>query len=274
MPRMLATLLIAAPLVLGGCGMDSGPSHVDPNAFAWSGAVASGQWVHLRNMTGRISVVASDSAVVEVHATRRWRGRDRGNVHFVRRDTDDGILICTMYRQTDSCSSEGYSSGSEKGGFNPLDLIRGSSHASVDYIVHVPAGVKVDIGTISGPIGIADVTSAVKAETVNGRVQVATRNGPVTASSVNGSVTVAIDSLGDPGDIDLSTVNGSITAQLPPSLQADLSMETVNGNVSSDYLVTGNDTSSHRELKGLIGGGGRRITLETVNGSVTLRRGS
>lgn len=275
MSRNFAALLIAAPLVLGGCRMDSGPSHVDPNAFAWRGAVPADQWVHLRNVTGRVSVVASDSSEVEVHATRRWRGHDDSGIHFVKRDTDDGIIICTMYRQVGDCTLGGYSAGGSKRGFNPLDFLRGGSgHASVDYIVRVPAGVKVDIGNISGAIGIADVTSAVKAETVNGRVQVASRYGPVTASSVNGSVTVAIDSLTNPGDIDVSTVNGSVTVQLPPSLQAQLSMETVNGDVSSDYQVTGSGTPSRKEIKGMIGGGGRRVTLETVNGRVRLRRGA
>jgi hypothetical protein len=274
MSRKIAALLIAAPLALGGCDSKSGPSHVDPNAFAWSGEVPAEQWVHLRNVTGQVTVVAADSSAVEVTATRRWRGRDRGDVHFVRRDTDDGIIICTLYRQAEDCSLDGNSGGNGKGGFNPLDLIRGGSHTSVDYIVRVPPGVKVDIGTISGSIGVADVTSAVKAETANGKVQVATRNGPVQASSVNGDVSVAIDSLTYPGDIEIATVNGSVTAQLPASLQANLSMETVNGRVSSDYEVTGNDTSTRKEISGLIGGGGRRITLETVNGSVTLRRGS
>jgi hypothetical protein len=275
MSRKIAALLIAAPLALGGCGMDSGPSHVDPNAFAWSGAVPAGQWVHLRNVTGRISVVASDSSEVEVHATKRWRGSDRSRIRFVKHDTDDGVIICTIYRETDDCTLGAYSAGGSNGGFKPLDFLRGGgSHASVDYIVRVPAGVKVDVGNISGPIGIADVTSAVKAETVNGKVQVATRYGPVTASSVNGSVTVAIDSLTNPGDIDISTVNGSVTAQLPSSLQAQLSMETVNGKVSSDYEVTGSNTSSQKEIRGMIGGGGRRVALETVNGSVRLRRGS
>lgn len=275
MSRKVAALLVAAPLALGGCHADSGPTHVDPNAFVWSGTIPAEQWVHLRNVTGRISVLASGSSAVEVHASRRWRGRDHGAVRFVKRDTDDGIVICTIYGQSGDCSTGGYNAGGSKKGFNIFDILRGRGReGSVDYVVRVPEGVKVDISTISGSIGVADVTSAVTAETVNGRVQVATRNGPVNVSTVNGSVTLAVDSLGIPGDINVSTVNGSVTVQLPPSLQARLSMETVNGSVSTDYTVTGDDTSTHKEINGVIGGGGRRVALETVNGNVTLRRGS
>jgi hypothetical protein len=275
MSRRLAAMLIAAPLGLAGCHTDSGPRHVDANAFAWSGTVAPAHWVHVRNTTGRINVLAWDSSTVEVQASEHWRGnRAADSVHFVQRETDDGVIICTLVGQQNSCTPEHYGSDSGTTIVNPFDFLRHSGTASVDYVVHVPAGVKVDVSTIVGGIGVADVTGEVKARSVNGRVRVATRHGPVTASSVNGSVRVAIDSLAERGDIDLETVNGSVTAQLPPELQANVSLETAHGNVTSDYTVAGTDTSTRNEMHGTIGGGGRTVKLETVNGSVRLRKGS
>ncbi|HEY9450620.1 MAG TPA: DUF4097 family beta strand repeat-containing protein [Gemmatimonadaceae bacterium] len=277
MPRWLAVLSIATPLALAACHTESGPRHVEPNAFAWSGAVAPESWVHIRNMSGHISVVAADSPTVEVHASKSWRGRrDGSSVQFIQRETDDGVIICTIYGEHNSCTPDGYGSNGSTKSFNPFDLLRGSGHVEVDYVVRVPAGVKVDVSTISGELGVADVTSEVKAETVNGKVRVATRNGPVTASSVNGSVMVAIDSLTTPGNIDISTVNGSVTAQLPAALQGNVSLETVNGSATTDYSVTGNNSSSPKHLSGTIGtgGGGRMVKLETVNGSVKLLKGT
>jgi Uncharacterized conserved protein len=275
MSRHIAALVLAAPLAIGACHVDSGPRHVEPNAFAWSGSVAAGKSLYLRNVSGDIRVVATDSPAVFVQASKSWRGSGGGNVRFIQRDLEDGVIICTMLGDSNNCSPSSYGSGSSGNrSFDLHDLLRGRKGASVSYVVHVPAGVKVNVSTISGEIGVADVSGAVQAETVNGKVQVATLGGPVTASSVNGSVSVAIDSLGGPGDIELSTVNGSVTAQLPPSLQAQLSMETVNGSVHSDFEVAGNDSSTHKEIKGMIGAGGRRVALETVNGSVRLLRGS
>jgi hypothetical protein len=273
--RLAALMLIAAPTALAGCHTDSRPRHVDANAFAWSGTVAPGQWVHVRNTTGRINVLAWDSSTVEVRASEHWRGnRAADSVHFVQRATDDGVIICTMVGQQDSCTPEHYGSDSGVRVVNPFDFLRHGGKASVDYVVHVPAGVKVDVSTVLGEVGVADVTGEVKAQSVSGSVRVAARGGPVTASSVNGSVRVAIDSLTAPGDIDLATVNGSVTAQLPAALTANVSLETAHGRVTSDYAVAGVDTTTHNEMHGTIGGGGRTVKLETVNGSVRLLKGS
>lgn len=276
MSRQLAVLLLAVPFVLGACMTDSGPQHVNPNAFSWNGSIPAGKTLYLRNMVGDIKVLATDSPTVHVQASEKWRGSGDGNARFVQHELDDGIIICTMLGDATDCSTSSYGGGGEAGSHNLKlrDLLGHGKSSSVSYVVTVPAGVKVNVSTISGGIGVADVSGAVKAETVNGKVQVAALDGPVTASSVNGSVSVAIDSLGGPGDIELSTVNGSVTAELPPSLQAQLSMETVNGSVHSDFDVTGTDTSTQKEIKGMIGTGGRRVALETVNGSVRLLRGS
>lgn len=276
MPRKLAVLLLVAPFILGACMMDSGPLHKEPNAFSWNGNVAAGQTLYLRNVTGGIKVLATDSPTVRVQASKSWRGGGDGNVRIIQRDVAGGVIICTMVGNASDCTPSSYSTNGPNGTrtINLRDLLGRGKTATVEYVVTVPAGVKVDVTTISGAIGMADVTGPVKAETVNGRVQVAARSGPVTASSVNGSVSVAIDSLGEPGDIELSTVNGSVTAQLPPSLQAQLSMETVNGSLHSDFDVAGRDTSEHKEIHGTIAGGGRRVALETVNGSVKLLRGT
>ena len=277
MSRQLAVLIFAAPLALGACHADSGPRHTDPNAFSWTGSVPAGKTLYLRNMSGNIRVVATDSPTVRVQASKSWRGSGDGNVRFAQRDLADGVIICTMVGNSSDCSPESYGGGGQASShnINLRDLLGHGKSASVSYAVYVPAGVQVNVSTISGGIGVADVTGAVKAETVNGKVQVAALDGPVTAGSVNGSVSVAIDSLGGPGDIELSTVNGSVTVQLPPSLQARLSMETVHGSVHSDFEVAGNDSSTRNEIHGTVGGGGeRRVALETVNGSVKLLRGS
>jgi hypothetical protein len=276
MSRQLASALLVVATVLGGCTIDSGPRRTESNAFSWNGSVPAGKTLYLRNMSGDIRVVATDSPTVSVHASKSWRGSGDGNVRFIQRDVAEGVIICTMVGDATDCTPSSYSTNGPGGTrlIDLRDLLGHGKTASVNYVVSVPAGVKVDVTTISGGIGVADVSGPVKAETVNGKVQVAAASGPVKASSVNGSVSVAVDSLNGPGDIELSTVNGSVTAELPPSLQARLSMETVSGSVHSDFDVTGSDTSAHKALKGMIGTGGRRVALETVNGNVKLLRGS
>ena len=46
----------------------------------------------------------------------------------------------------------------------------------------------------------------------------------------------------------------------------------LNGRITTDFPLGGDVRQTKRALKGTIGGGGRGLDLETVNGSITLRR--
>jgi hypothetical protein len=263
------TLSIAAVLALAGCG--GGPMHVQHDAFVWKGAVPEGGWLYLRNLNGRISVASSSSGEVEISATKQW-STGSGEVRFVQHATDSGVIICTMYGSTGTCTPTEYQAATTPRNLRALGI--GGGKAEVIYVVRVPAGVRVDLSTVNGGVGVADVTSAVTAETVNGSVRVATRNGPVKASTVNGSITVAIDSLAAPGDVDLSTVNGSVTAQLPATLDGALDLRTQTGRITTDFDLPDIGVRPRKHLSVTLGNGGRNVRLSTTNGNVTLSKGA
>ncbi|HYY93881.1 MAG TPA: DUF4097 family beta strand repeat-containing protein, partial [Pyrinomonadaceae bacterium] len=68
--------------------------------------------------------------------------------------------------------------------------------------------------------------------------------------------------------------NGSIDLTFPAGLNADFEAQTLNGQISTDFPLTVQGTFSRRHMSGTIGSGGRELRLETVNGSVRLRRSS
>jgi DUF4097 and DUF4098 domain-containing protein YvlB len=74
------------------------------------------------------------------------------------------------------------------------------------------------------------------------------------------------------GTLEMSTVNGSITLTLPATLNTDVRASTVNGDLVSDFPMSIQGRVSRRRLDGTIGAGGRMLSLETVNGSITLKR--
>jgi len=76
------------------------------------------------------------------------------------------------------------------------------------------------------------------------------------------------------GDLEYSTVNGSIEIEVPSNLDADLDMRTVNGSLTSDFELKIEGRVNPRRMRATIGKGGRRLRLETVNGSVELRKAS
>src|SRR2546425_756510 len=114
--------------------------------------------------------------------------------------------------------------------------------------------------------------SAVKtyrsSDTASGDVDVVTAKGAVKAESVNGDVRVRVEAFGDTGGVSATTINGSVNAELPAQLDANVEAKTVNGSISTDYPLTVNGKFAGRNIKGTLGRGGREVRLETVNGSI------
>ena len=55
-------------------------------------------------------------------------------------------------------------------------------------------------------------------------------------------------------------------------MSATVSLSTVNGRIDSELPLVLRGSASRRKLEGTLGDGGRRVELETVNGSVHLRK--
>ena len=76
------------------------------------------------------------------------------------------------------------------------------------------------------------------------------------------------------GEMEFKTVNGGIDVSFPSGLSAEVEAKTLNGEITSDFPLTVQGTFSRRHMNGTVGGGGRELRLETVNGSVQIRRAS
>jgi len=72
--------------------------------------------------------------------------------------------------------------------------------------------------------------------------------------------------------LDFRTVNGEITLDLPANLSTEVRASTVNGDIVTDFPLMVRGRLGPRSLRGTIGSGGRRLALETVNGSIRLRK--
>ena len=143
----------------------------------------------------------------------------------------------------------------------------------VHFTVRVPRGVAFAPRTVNGDVEATDLEGDVDASTVNGSIQVST-SGHAQAQTVNGSIRARAGRADWTGGAEFKTVNGSITVTLPASTAADVRAETVNGEIETDFSLTVSGRFSRRRLSGTIGGGGRALELETVNGSIHLRKSS
>jgi hypothetical protein len=239
--------------------------------LSWHGPVPTGGWVHVRNLNGSVTVESTSGNDVEVSAVERWRG-SKDYARMIVKQTGADAYICGVYgKGNDRCDASSTMNHNDR---HSHGLFRRRSSATISFTIRVPQGVKVDANTVNGAVTIRDASAEVIARTVNGSVKMFTSVGPARIETVNGSIHADIDSLPERGDVSLKTVNGSVTAELPSALDAEVDLSTVHGRFASDFPATVTGKIDPRHLHGTIGRGGRQLKIETVNGSVSLRKGT
>ncbi len=135
-----------------------------------------------------------------------------------------------------------------------------------------PRSASLGATTVVGDVHVTGARGPLVIHTMSGDVDVATAKGPVKAESMNGDVRVRVEAFGDTGGVSATTINGSVTAELPAQLDAQVEAKTVNGSITTDYPLTVNGRFTGRNVKETLGRGGREVHLETVNGSIKLKK--
>ena len=232
--------------------------------FRWHEPLAAGRIIEVKGIHGNVEAAPAAGGEVEVVAVKRARRSNPDDVRIEVVRHADGVTICAVYPnpggEPNTCSA-GPTQHSH------VD----NNDTSVDFTVRVPAGVRFAGKTVNGSVEARGLSSDVEAKTVNGDVEVTTA-GLARASTVNGSITVAMGRADWADELEFKTVNGGIDLSVPASLSAEVTAKTLNGEITTDFPMTVMGTISRRRLTGTVGGGGRELHLETVNGSVQLRR--
>ena len=254
--------LVAAAVALL---LDTGAGLAAAQDFTWSGAIPQGRAIEIKGVNGDVRAEPSGSNNVEVVAVKSSRRDDPASVRIEVVPHAGGVTICAVYPSREGTRPN--ECAPADGGRNNVQ----NNDVTVRFTVRVPAGVTFIGRTVNGDVEATRLNGDVDVSTVNGSVTFSTTAGG-RASTVNGSIR------GDMGRADwidtlsMKTVNGSITLTLPASLSTDVRASTVNGEINADFPITLQGRISRRRLDGTIGGGGRLLALDTVNGSITLKR--
>jgi len=234
-------------------------------SWSWEGRVAPGQTVEIKGVNGEVTAGPAAGDRVEVTALKKARRSDPAGVQIKVVEHAGGVTICAVYptpegRQPNECApGEGGRMSTENNDVN------------VRFTVRVPAGLRFVARTVNGEVEASGLTGDVDARTVNGGVQLST-TGRAEAETVNGSITASVGQADGTEALTFKTVNGSIDLALPQGASASLRASTMNGDIQSDFPLHGNTRVSRRNLSGTIGDGGRPLDLDTVNGSIHIRR--
>jgi DUF4097 and DUF4098 domain-containing protein YvlB len=237
----------------------------DTDEFRWKGRIASGMAFEIKGINGAIAADTAAGDEAEVVATKTGRRDDPKKVEIKVVEHAGGVTVCAVYPSRDPDRPNECKPGKE--GRNSVR----DNDVKVDFAVRVPAGVRFVGRTVNGNIEARALRSNVEAHTVNGSVEVSTR-GLVEAQTVNGAIRASLGSTSGSEPLKFNTVNGSITVELPDGANTDVTAETVNGGIETDFPMTIQGRFGPKKLTGKIGSGGRALTLKTVNGSIRLRK--
>jgi DUF4097 and DUF4098 domain-containing protein YvlB len=252
-------------------GLVAADASAQQSGFEWAGDMRSGSSLTVEGISGDVHATLASGSRAEVVA-RKTGNRD----HFDRVDIkveerDGDVVVCAVYgrRAMERTGCGPWDSGDwgEWDEENRIDV-------SVEFDVRVPAGVDFEGTTISGDVEVEGLRSEVTATSVSGDVRVSTR-GVVTARTVSGELDLTIDSM-DWDDLEFNTVSGDIRVRLPAGLNARVDFSSLSGDFESDFDIGGQREDKGRwvgrQVEGVIGEGGRRLSLSTVSGDVELLR--
>ena len=146
-----------------------------------------------------------------------------------------------------------------------LSIDTGSGAVSVSDV----RGERVSIQTGSGEVTANDIRSAqLSIETGSGDIRVASLIAPQ-VSLETGSGAVTADLGGEVWNIDVKTGSGDITLKVPPTIGAEMDIETSSGDIETDFEVA--VTRHARDhMTGRIGDGRGKIDIETGSGGIKL----
>ena len=236
--------------------------------FRWTGSLAPGKRLEVKGVSGDIRATLATGSQIEVTARKTGRRSDPDEVRIEVVPFEDGVTICAVYptgrhaRRENGCESGRHWSSSTE-----------DNDVTVNFTVSVPAGIVFAGQTVNGDMEAEGLRGDVEASSVNGSVRVST-TGLAEASTVNGSVSATLGRADWVGEAEFTTVNGGITLTLPAGANTEVSAETVNGDLDTDFPLTVTGRFGPRRFRGTIGNGGRTLHLTTVNGSIRIRKAS
>jgi hypothetical protein len=213
------------------------------NEFRFTGAMGSGYMIEVKGLIGDVVAEPSTGNQVEVLAVKRSQSGEPAKVRVELVHHERGATIEAVYPEMDSTSD------------------------SVHFRVRVPAGVRFVGRTANGRVAASGLRGPVEAQTVNGDIDIQT-SGEARAETINGSIIARLDSVA--AAVSLKTVNGNVTVKVPPCAQMEVEAHTTSGAVTASLPWARTDDALNH-FSGVLGRGGSRLDLRTVNGDIFLQ---
>jgi DUF4097 and DUF4098 domain-containing protein YvlB len=259
--------LVVVALLICGCVSYEAAGQTPGNDSTWRGKITANGLVEISGILGDISVETTSDNEVEVVAVKEGDTREFAKVQLRVEESAGGVKICAAFPLLDhedksQCLSRPKFDGISFNNNRELRLSSNTGETQSFRLVNVQLQLKVRV-----PAG-----TQIVARTLRGNIEANGISAKLQAVAINGGVTASLGAaeLSDP--VDLKSTNGSIRLTVSDEINAQVYLDTLNGDLATELpiSVSGGFRGSH--LEGAIGSGGQRISLSTLNGDVEIRR--
>lgn len=160
---------------------------------------------------------------------------------------------------------------------------------TINFTIKVPKKFSLKLSTVNnGNILIENVSGSFELENANGSIKMKNVSGSALANTINGDLIADFDSILTGTPMAFTTLNGDVDVTLPPTVKANIKMQSEMGEIYSDFDIDINKSASkakHTNEKGIykiqqdkwtygkINGGGAEILMKNMHGDVNIRKG-
>jgi len=251
---ILYLLLLAG--MPGGTLPDTSPNDWQIEHYRWSGSLAAGRTIEIRNDHGDIRCRLSDGEEVFFSAVIQRHSDDPRRAEIAIEESKGGLTISVLYPPVDNPGA--------------AEITPEMERRRVDLTALIPAGGRITARTIKGLIEARGLESDVEASSLSGSIVLST-TGLVRARTEHGRIDATLASGTWQGLPTLETVTGDITLFLPPSTDATIRAET-RGLITTDYSIEISQETAIGPKRAVarIGEGRLKLAISSSKGNVRI----
>jgi len=246
---VLGGLFIAFDVHAGPAGNEGTKAMTDQEEHQ-TYQLTAGAHIDVSNISGPVSVEATDGSTAEVSIYRSAPNRD--DLAYRKVSVEQTSSGLTITQKND---------GTERSAIDLLNRV----------VLKVPRQVSVTGKSISGSFNISGITGAIDLNGISGSVDVRHFNGALTVSGVSGNVRVPVARI-DAAGLRVSNVSGAVYLRLASDLNAELSIGNTSAGVSNQIQGLALVSVGRSNYSARLGSGGPQIEVSNVTGKIVLQR--
>ncbi|WP_245652328.1 DUF4097 family beta strand repeat-containing protein [Rufibacter tibetensis] len=186
-----------------------------------------------------------------------------------------------LYNQVEDNTSLGLSVTKNN---NTISIAK-ASRADIDYVIRIPKNAAVvykEINWEGSDLSISDLDGEIELKLNNSDATLTNVSGPVVANNTSGSFKVIFSSLNQSKPSAISTVSGDIDITLPANNKANFKLNSLQGEIYTDFDIEVQRKKGDDEglamigggggIAGKVNGGGVQMSIQTISSDIFIRK--